>query len=297
MKIQYEAGKNGVRILGCTECEGQVEIPETIEGKPVTELAAYAFSGKGNLLTELVLPKTLEKIGAYAFYNCEGFQGLTLKTDNIDLGAGLFTGCKGLKNIDITIIGNGKSCFKELISELFQTLFVTYRDSRGEVLAKLVFPEFFEESVENTPARILMTEVHGCGHRYRYCFSQREFQFQDYDKLFPHIKVQESSGLAARLAFGRLYYPYCLTEKHRNTYWEYLREQPEVIAGILIKDKEFSALSWLANQEKTEQVHLDKMIEGVRGMKEPEGLSILMDAAYERFLAGKTEKKKRRFEL
>ena len=54
-----------------------------------------------------------------------------------------------------------------MLAELRQTLFVDYH---GKQEARLVFPEFFEESVENTPARIIMREMHGCGHRYRYCF-------------------------------------------------------------------------------------------------------------------------------
>lgn len=50
-----------------------------------------------------------------------------------------------------------------------------YRREDGTLLAKLVFPEYFEESVENTPARIIMREMHGCGHMYRYCFDGTRF--------------------------------------------------------------------------------------------------------------------------
>ena len=63
-----------------------------------------------------------------------------------------------------------------------------------EYEARLIFPEYFEDSVENTPARIVCIETHGCGHRYRYCFAGRVFQYRGYDELFPHVQVQEKKN-------------------------------------------------------------------------------------------------------
>ena len=40
----YQIKNETIAILGCRSYDGLVEIPETIDGKPVTELAAYAFS-------------------------------------------------------------------------------------------------------------------------------------------------------------------------------------------------------------------------------------------------------------
>ena len=50
-----------------------------------------------------------------------------------------------------------------------------------------------------------MREMHGCGHMYRYCFDGGDFRFDEYDRLFPHVKVQEKPELAVRLALYRLY--------------------------------------------------------------------------------------------
>ena len=41
-------------------------VPETIDGVPVTAISSFAFSGENNV-TEIQLPKTLKKIGSYAF--------------------------------------------------------------------------------------------------------------------------------------------------------------------------------------------------------------------------------------
>ena len=115
------------------------------------------------------------RIGAYAFYNCSGLRKLSCQSTVDDWGAGVFTGCTGIASLDICVREEGKSCFREILSELRQTLDVDYRREDGTLLAKLVFPEYFEESVENTPARIIMREMHGCGHMYRYCFDGTRF--------------------------------------------------------------------------------------------------------------------------
>lgn len=129
------------------------------------------------------------------------------------MGSGLFTGCTSIRHMDIHIVLHRRSCLKEMISELRQELYVNYyveseAPAKDPVLqAKLVFPEMFEESVENTPARIIMREMHGCGHMYRYCFEQTDFRFSKYDALFPHIKVQEPEWVVCALVMGRLRYP------------------------------------------------------------------------------------------
>lgn len=101
--------------------------------------------------------------------------------------------------------------------------------------ARLIFPEYYEDSVENTPARIVSIETHGCGHRYRYCFQNRVFQYKDYDAIFPHMKVQEPEALAAELAFCRLRYPLGLTETCAGEYRAYLAEHWQTAGRILIQ--------------------------------------------------------------
>lgn len=70
---------------------------------------------------------------------------------------------------------NGEqSGLKEILSEVGEELRVHLY---GKVEAMLWFPEYYEEGVENTPARILMTEVHGSGLYYRNCFQGKYFIF------------------------------------------------------------------------------------------------------------------------
>mgnify|MGYP007011129068 FL=1 len=75
-----------------------------------------------------------------------------------------------------------KSGVKEMLGEMWQRIDVNFLYKYEE--ARLVFPEHYDEAVENTPARILYTEYHGSGSNYRQCFYDKELNYQEYDRLF-----------------------------------------------------------------------------------------------------------------
>lgn len=141
-----------------------VEIPEQIDGVPVTELAEYLFSGKSCQVIRI--PLGVQKIGRYGFYNCRNLEELWFSSDFTDLGSGAFTGCHRIRRMEV-LMNDEQSGLKEILSEVGEELRVHLY---GKVEAMLWFPEYYEEGVENTPARILMTEVHGSGLYYRNCF-------------------------------------------------------------------------------------------------------------------------------
>lgn len=327
----YQIKNETITVLGCRSYDGLVEIPRTIDNRPVTELSAYAFSegwgrqemlkaagtilvadAEGNAvsnelpsielppaaccghLKEIILPPTIKKIGNYAFYNCFELNTIRCYSTIEDVGSGLFTGCSGVKNMDIHVEPGRRSCFKELISELRQELYVNYYEEQAErpVLAKLVFPEMFEESVENTPARIIMREMHGCGHMYRYCFEQTAFRFSKYDALFPHIKVQEPESVVCALVMGRLKYPLELMEPYREVYEEYLRSHMTAAAKRALIERDTELLTWLAENYADRKETLDELIELANQKGETEALSVLMDLRHRRFPV-----KKRTFSL
>lgn len=84
----------------------------------------------------------------------------------MQVGTGAFTGCSGLKELVIHQKKGLKSCAKEILGELWQKIDVDFLYENGEAGGKrahMVFPEHYDEAVENTPARILFTEYHGSG--------------------------------------------------------------------------------------------------------------------------------------
>lgn len=154
-------------------------------------------------------------------------------------------------------------------------LVVDYRDKEGKLLAKLIFPEFFEESIENTPARIIMREMHGCGHMYRYCFNGTDFQFWEYDKLLPTAEILESPALVCRMALYRLYWPKGLTEEWKEEYWKYIKKHPDEAAKGLTERGEREILSWLAEAKETDSQMLEQMIQATAGLGMPRFLPFL----------------------
>lgn len=320
----------GARILRVLGEDGQVEIPEQVwtdeghtERVPVLELADYAFSAMmrneprpgpnqegmpvicGDKVESVSLPKTLMRIGKYGFYNCEKLRKLTFWSSIRDLGAGLFTGCRGVEELDVRMEEERKSCLPEILAELSQMLRLTMRDESGTITAKLLIPEFFEESVENTPARILVLETHGCGHRYRYCFRQTQMQMPEYDALFPYVCVEEQPETAAELAWYRLWYPFGLSESSKKQYKTYLKEHPASAMKAFLQVQDMKLLGQIAEDAIIDGQTITAMTEAASKLGQTEAVTVLMNVRQEKFYKNQEQKeietlpknKRRKFEL
>lgn len=256
----FEVCKDHVVILSCEENLEHVEIPEKIENMPVTELADYLFSGHNH--KSVSLPPTIRKTGKYLFYNCFSLRELSFYNSIWDLGSGAFTGCHKISQLMVTDTEEKCTCFYEVVSEIREELSVIYKKNGQE--AHLIFPEYYEEGVENTPARILVTQVHGSGIFYRNCFVNKEFYFQEYDSRFSKALVLERMELNAWMALGRLMYPLQLSEKSRDQYWNFLLENQKEILEICLrtgKEKEFFWMMERLPQEKALLDSLDRLLE------------------------------------
>ena len=127
---------------------------------------------------------------------------------------------------------------KEILGDLWQRMDVLFlhegSNAQEEVQAvRLVFPEHYEEAVENTPARILFTQHHGTGNNYRQCFYGREMDFRKYDSIFSLAVAQEKPEVLADMVFSRLTGPCGLTAEHRAIYEAYVRNHPRDAARYL----------------------------------------------------------------
>lgn len=318
-----EIENGGVTLLECRGYDSLAAVPKDIEGRPVTALAPYLFSShpnyndtkhclgfwwspekgripkeetkklppvKGEVLEELSLPASLKQVGSYGLYNCEKLRRLKLHSTTLDWGPGVFTGCSNVKELTIHVDESCKSCMKEILAELRQTLRVTYI---GRGTAELIFPEFFEEAVENTPARILVTNTHGCGKQYRNAFVGTQFQFQEYDSLFPHVQVQEPEELVTELALGRIMSPYGLSEKHRQQYMEYLKEHKERAACQAAKAEDMERLLWLTENMIWDKEELKRIIAAAGNAGNMGAVSFLMNKT----AGGEGNRKRKRFVL
>lgn len=160
---------------------------------------------------------------------------------------------------------------------------------RAPVTARLMFPEFYEEGVENTPARILETHVHGSGILYRNCFQGRKIDFYQYDNAFPHAEAQESEEFVLQLALWRLRYPKGLNERAKEHYLEFLKNHVSEYAEFLVKRRQIEEIRWICRtleeekrgSETSEGTALPSFLEALTewaGKKQyAEALSFVMD--------------------
>lgn len=87
-----------------TECpkdmSGDLVIPDTLDGLPVTAIGEGAFYEVTGL-TSVQLPETVTTIGPGAFYYCTGLQSINLPDGLTEMGESAFYQCESLKEIHI----------------------------------------------------------------------------------------------------------------------------------------------------------------------------------------------------
>ena len=246
----------------------------------------------GNDVEEIVFPHTLKEIGRYIFYGCGNLKKLEFSDSLMQIGCGAFTGCHALEKLTVHMRQGKKSGVKEMLGEMWQRIDVNFlyeyeedsiekpdmmyrRENKSE--ARLVFPEHYDEAVENTPARILYTEYHGSGSNYRQCFYDRELNYQEYDRLFEMAVAMDKLEVLVDMSFGRLEFPYELTEKARENYREYIRKNLEDIAEYLVKQEDMHRLEVISSQKLWTLEGIDSALDCASQRKETEVSAFLMN--------------------
>lgn len=270
-------------------------VPEILGGCPVIEIGDRIFAGSA--VEEVYLPKTLKRIGRYGFYNCEHLRAIHMYAETTEIGGGILNGCRNVREIFIHMDMDEKSALRDFVTELNERITVHYflpdGDGREREAARLVFPVYYDEAVENTPARITVSNIHGTGQKYRYCFTDRKLRFERYDKLFVYEKAEESVTAAAEIAMFRLWYPHGLWEDAKKAYEEFLQEHLyEVLAGNLGKPDCFKRLFGEFSGMPLTEEETDRLILEASKRKLAEISGILMDYKHRSF-----QPKKKKFEF
>ena len=287
LKIQYRNAKDGgIEVLRCFSQEQQVTIPAQIEGKAVTKIGDYAFSSHkrkedeakeikigedffeneeepmfcGENVKEVYLPHTAVEIGKYAFYGC----------------------------VNLTTLGFSDSLLRDTRFPL--QVHINYKNEGTK--SCLFYPEYYEEAVENTPARIIETHFHGTGYQYRQSFLRGEIDYRKYDDVFPVAAVQEDPDIIWKILSGRMLMPYGMSDFAWMQYEGYIKQHQCEMMNYLTEENQMPFVQFMAEKNYFTKDGIEAAIDWASKKHKTELLSFLMNEQHKRF-----PKKKKTFVL
>lgn len=290
--FEYRRTDQGIILTGYEGVEDELILPDEIGGEPVTGIGAYAFARRE--LSTVWLPLHLHEIGRYAFYRCRNLRKMILSDSLPEIGGGALTGCR-IAEVEIHFQEGERSCLKSILDEIRYAVRARlfYEEAGRGREVRILFPEHYEEAVENTPARLLVTHHHGAGGYYRQCFYDRRLDYAKYDELLFRTEAEEEPETASELVLNRLRYPCELSEQAREAYERYLSRHLCVAAEVLLKAEDEAGLRFLAEQKYWTREAMEHVIDRALALQKTELLSLLMEEKRKRFPG----KGKKRFEL
>lgn len=96
--LSYTKYSDHAEINFCDYKTSSVEIPETIDGVPVTKIGIYAFNG--GAVTSITIPDSVVEIGDYAFAGCKSLTSVKLSADLEKVGIRAFEQCPLLETVE-----------------------------------------------------------------------------------------------------------------------------------------------------------------------------------------------------
>lgn len=108
--FDFELVNSEIIITDCDMAStGDIVIPETIDGYPVTTIAEHAFTSCYRI-TSIVIPDSVTTIGDFAFSGCDGLKNVTIGSGVKTLGNSVFWACE---NLETVVIENGVTYIPE----------------------------------------------------------------------------------------------------------------------------------------------------------------------------------------
>lgn len=106
----------GVEVVHCSRVGTKLYMPERLNARPIHALGMGALSGCEQLRS-IVLPRTLYRIGDFAFFQCENLEEVRVAEDLEEVGARAFAGCTRLRTLYLppTVEAIDESAFEGLV--------------------------------------------------------------------------------------------------------------------------------------------------------------------------------------
>ena len=301
--------ENGIVILRALSADKTAVLPETLWGLPVTELEHHAFTPNrpipegetvriacgpvpaerpdNSRLEDVSLPRSLRRIGDYAFYQCTALKILRMYDSVQDWGGLVFMNCRKLNTFFLQLTGERARTLCYFADELSRELDVTLTDTNGET-ARLIFPEYRENMDENCPNHYFDYTITGGGYPYHHGFRDNTFVASDFDGLWgKYLRVNHDAGTALRLAWWRLRAPWKLSADAGEAYMKYLREHGEEALAWQLEQRDTEGLTWLLEHVSLSREVLSAGCELARQQNAAEAQALLLEQMHRLAPAGR----------
>jgi TolB-like protein len=115
--LEYEITEGGVTITKYTGNDPIVNIPNQIQGFPVTGIGDLAFTGHMSLIS-IIIPSSVTVIGLAAFADCYNLFNITIPSSVTSIGDYAFSDCYKLTSITIpySVMSIGRDAFPRCFS-------------------------------------------------------------------------------------------------------------------------------------------------------------------------------------
>lgn len=310
-QFEYTKQEDGVRIDRVILEELSIEIPENIQGTPVTVIGERAFAEKKEVM-KVVLPSTIQKIekyafsecrglmsislpesvtsiGSHSFYNCRRLEEVTFSSEVADISDGAFKNCSGLKAFTF-LLGEKNVAFKKVIPDITGNITVKLVKD-GKIRAKIFFPKE-NVSMSDFSTRLYMDIRYGVGNYYRQTIGNDGLEYETYDSLFQRAKNDLTEEMLIQIAMNRLFYPEGLLEGYKKAYEDYVREKHQEVCSFLFEEKDMENFSRLLDQVEFTKEMIERMLAMAYEEKQTEAAGYLLEYKHKHW-----NKRKIEFEL
>ena len=289
----------GVTILRALTCDEKAVLPDEIFGLPVTALsdralAASAAPVEGEQvtilggaesdawdnrgITDLTLPRRLRTVGDYAFMNLRSMETLRFYDELQSIGSASFMNCRLFSRLELWRADSGQGpALASIVHSLPQELDVTVHSADGAVY-RLIFPEYFENYTENSPAHHFELKIVGGGYAYHGVFRSKKLTLSDYDTLWrDYIAAEHEEASALRLAYYRLRYPAELSDRAREQYAAFLRQDLRGALSLAMLERDAHGLRLLLSLGGPDADTLNAALDESRALRFTEATALLLE--------------------
>ena len=303
---------DSVTILRAVTCDRDAALPDTLFGLPVTALADHALAAGASpvageeirvlggaesedwdnrSITALTLPRPLERFGDYAFMNLGRMETLRFSDRLLELGSAAFMNCRCFSRLELSReeLRQGPA-LASIVRNLPHELDVTVYGPEGDIL-RLIFPEYIESYTENTPAHHFELKIIGGGYAYHGVFREKTLSVSDYDSLWrDYIAQEHDEESALRLAYYRLRYPAELSDRAREQYAAFLRQNMPDALSLAMREKDLSGLRLLLSLGGLDAPTLEAAMNESRALRFTEATALLLEQRRGQAGAGRRKK-------